>query len=242
MIRLIAGLLLVGLLFALVEVDQVAAQILARVDSSRAQGETVDRASRGSTIGAASRSAGFRTTHVFVPTAVPSRYDQLIERYASQAAIRPELVRAVVQVESGFDPRARSPVGAMGLMQLMPQTAAELGVSDPYDPEENLRAGTAYLKQLLTRYGWDEAVALAAYNAGPAAVARHGNRPPPYPETINYIRNVRSIAAVAARRPAPADDAVYKSYAIVDGWWTVVYSNVPPAAGHYEVTAPVPAD
>ena len=242
MARLIAGLLLVGLLFALVEVDRVAAQILARVDSSRAQGETVDRISRGSTVGAVSRSAGFRTTHVVVPTAVPGRYDQLIERYASQAAIRPELVRAVVQVESGFDPRARSPVGAMGLMQLMPQTAAELGVADPFDPEENLRGGTAYLKQLLARYGWNEVVALAAYNAGPEAVARHGNRPPPYPETLNYIRNVRSIAAVAARTRVPSDGAVYKSYAIVDGWWTVVYSNVPPASGHYEVTAPAPVD
>ena len=217
MARLIAGLLLVGLLFALVEVDRVAAQILARVDSSRAQGETVDRTSRGSTVGAVSRSAGFRTTHVVVPTAAPGRYDQLIERYASQAAIRPELVRAVVQVESGFDPRARSPVGAMGLMQLMPQTAAELGVADPFDPEENLRGGTAYLKQLL-------------------------NRPPPYPETLNYIRNVRSIAAVAARTRVPSDGSVYKSYAIVDGWWTVVYSNVPPASGHYEVTAPAPVD
>ena len=237
MARLISGVLLVGLLFALVEVDQVAAQILARVDSSRPQGATVDRASRGSTIGAVARSAGFRTTHVFVPTAVPGRYDQLIERYANQAAIRPELVRAVVQVESGFDPRARSPVGAMGLMQLMPRTAEELGVADPYDPEDNVRGGTAYLKQLLTRYAGNEVVALAAYNAGPGAVARHGNRTPPYPETINYIRSVRSIAAVAAKTRVPADGAVYKSYAIVEGWWTVVYSNVPPASGHYEVTA-----
>ena len=170
---------------------------------------------------------------------MPSRYDRLIERYSTRSAVRPELVRAVIQVESGFDPTARSRVGAMGLMQLMPQTAAELGVADPYDPEDNLRGGINYLKQLLRRYAGNEEVALAAYNAGPEAVARYGNRVPPYPETRNYVEKIRSATAeIAATPPASADGVVYKSYAIVDGWWTVVYSNISPASGRYAVTIP----
>ena len=123
----------------------------------------------------------------------------------------------------------------------MPKTAAELGVDDPYNPADNLRGGITYLKRLSQQYGGNEKVALAAYNAGPGAVARYGNRVPPYPETLDYVRKVRSRTAAAARLTRVASDGnVYKSYAIVDGWWTVVFSNVPPSAGHYAVTTALP--
>ena len=239
MAKLIATLLLLGFLAALREVDKVTAHIYARLDASRPPAVSVTRTSREARAVTVARATGFRTTHVFVPTAMPSRYDRLIERYSTRSAVRPELVRAVIQVESGFDPTARSRVGAMGLMQLMPQTAAELGVADPYDPEDNLRGGINYLKQLLRRYAGNEEVALAAYNAGPEAVARYGNRVPPYPETRNYVEKIRSATAeIAATPPASADGVVYKSYVIVDGWWTVVYSNISPASGRYAVTIP----
>ena len=110
--------------------------------------------------------------------------------------MRPELVRAIIQVESAFNPRARSDKGAIGLMQLMPGTAADLQVRDPYDPSQNIRGGVEYLRQLLDRYDDNEELALAAYNAGPEAVARHGNQVPPFRETRNYLDRVRASTTV----------------------------------------------
>ena len=95
-------------------------------------------------------------------------YDGLITEHARANDVRPDLVRAVVQVESAYNPYARSPKGAQGLMQLMPATAQQFGVKNAYNPEENVRAGVAYLRQLLDRYENNEELALAAYNAGPA--------------------------------------------------------------------------
>ena len=97
-------------------------------------------------------------------------------------------MQAVVQVESGYNQRARSNKGAIGLMQLMPGTASDLAVADPWDAEQNLRGGTSYLRQMLDRFG-DLELALAAYNAGPEAVARFGGIPP-YEETRNYVRRI----------------------------------------------------
>ncbi len=140
-------------------------------------------------------------------------FEPLILENATIHNVRPALVRAVIQAESAYDPLARSHVGAMGLMQLMPGTAAELGVTDPYDPEQNIRGGVAYLKSLLTRYDHNEELALAAYNAGPGAVARYG-AVPPYRETKNYIARIKrhSDAATAA---TPA--RVVRKTEIVDG-------------------------
>lgn len=131
-----------------------------------------------------------------------------IERHAERRGLDPRLVRAVVQAESGYNPAAVSRMGAMGLMQLMPATARELAVARPFEPEENLRGGTEYLRSLLTRFDGRTELALAAYNAGPSAVARFGGIPP-YPETLDYVRKVLSLwRGEAAPAVAPARGAV----------------------------------
>lgn len=118
---------------------------------------------------------------------------QMILKAAKENNIRPELLEAVVQVESGYNPDAVSSKGASGLMQLMPATAQALGVSDPFDPEQNLMGGAKYLRQQLDRFNGDEKKALAAYNAGPGAVTRY-NGIPPYPETQRYVTKILSFA------------------------------------------------
>lgn len=119
-------------------------------------------------------------------------YDGLITRYAETNHLDKELVYAVIEMESGGDPMACSPQGAMGLMQLMPGTADGLKVSDPYDPEENIAGGTRYIRGMLDRFDNDLPLALAAYNAGPGAVEHYGGIPP-YPETRHYVEAVLSM-------------------------------------------------
>ncbi len=119
----------------------------------------------------------------------PLAYERLIEELSLQHGLDPSLVKAVVEVESNFDPLAVSPKGAMGLMQLMPSTARLLGVANPFDPRENLEAGIRYLKTLLERFNYELHLALAAYNAGPEVVSTMGNIPP-FEETRQYVKKV----------------------------------------------------
>ncbi len=117
------------------------------------------------------------------------RYAPLVDRVAARYRISAQLVHAVVRAESAYDPRAVSRAGAVGLMQLMPETAARYGVRDRRDPAANLDGGVRYLIDLLEQFD-SVTLALAAYNAGEGAVIRHGNRVPPYPETQGYVRKV----------------------------------------------------
>jgi soluble lytic murein transglycosylase-like protein len=129
------------------------------------------------------------------------QYDSIIEHAAVSASVEPNLLRAVIVVESGFNARALSKRGAMGLMQLMPATAQRFGVSNAYDPRQNVHAGARYLKFLMDRFGQDVRLALAAYNAGEQAVDRSGGRIPPYEETLEYVPRVLKIYRMLKDQP-----------------------------------------
>ena len=163
-------------------------------------------------------------------------YADLIDHHAGRHRLPADLVRAVIQVESAFNPWARSSKGAMGLMQLMPSTAVDLGVRDPYDPEANIAGGTAYLRQLLDRFDGNEELALAAYNAGPGAVERYGQQVPPYRETRDYVEKIKGRATVGRTRRSYV---IYRTVEVVDGREVPRYTNVRPAGGDYEVVARV---
>jgi soluble lytic murein transglycosylase-like protein len=121
------------------------------------------------------------------------RIVQLIQNTATKYAIDPALITAIIAAESGFDPEARSRKGAVGLMQLMPATARQYGVSDSKDPTENVIAGTRHFKDLLDRHNRNTVLALAAYNAGNAPITKNANRMPPYPETMLYVSKVLAL-------------------------------------------------
>lgn len=165
--------------------------------------------------------ATVRSTRPSEGAARGSEYDDVIALHAGAHGVSPELVRAVIQVESAFNPRAVSPKGAMGLMQLMPATARDLGVINPFHPDDNIRGGVTYLRQLLDRYG-DVELALAAYNAGPGSVEKYGAIPP-YRETQAYVKKVTGVSG-----PPPPDHTIYRWIETVDGRVTVRYSNKPP--------------
>lgn len=180
----------------------------------------------------------------FVDASTSHGFDDLIDEQASRSGVRRDLVRAVIQVESAFNPRALSNKGAMGLMQLMPATARQFGVRNAFDPAENVRGGVAYLRQLLDRYDGDERLALAAYNAGPSAVDKHGQTVPPYTETRSYVSRIKGLAgtstAPASRRTSAADSTsgqpappatrtrIYRVVEIVDGREVVTYTDHDP--------------
>jgi soluble lytic murein transglycosylase-like protein len=140
--------------------------------------------------GAEAMSASTSSTSV-ASGSVP--YAQQIEAAASKYGIDPAVVKGLIKQESGFNPNAGSPAGAQGLTQLMPGTAASLGVTNVHDPAQSIDGGAHYLKMQLDRFGGDYSKALAAYNAGPGAVQRYGGVPP-YSETQNYVKNVLAFA------------------------------------------------
>ncbi|MDN5318781.1 MAG: hypothetical protein PWP05_1094 [Thermovirga sp.] len=128
----------------------------------------------------------------------PSYIDGIIEEKCRKYGVDGALVRAVIKMESGGNPRAVSKAGAMGLMQLMPSTAEMLGVKDPFNPEENLDGGIRYLKMLLEKYRGDEKLALAAYHSGPSRVDKWGGVPP-YPIVRHYVKTVLALKERAER-------------------------------------------
>jgi len=159
--------------------------------------------------------------------------EAVIGRYSRETRLDADLVRAVILAESAFDERAISRQGAMGLMQLMPETAGDLAVSDPFDPEQNVRAGTRYLRQMLDAFNGSLELALAAYNAGPEAVRRFSGIPP-YRETVEYVEKVMRLYredptyAVRATRHVGRGRQTFLSRG-VDG--VLVLSTTPPPGG-----------
>jgi soluble lytic murein transglycosylase-like protein len=169
---------------------------------------------------AVSTTGTIRTTRS-VPTSRSNRFDMLIDEHSTAHGVDRNLVKAVIQAESAYNPSATSVKGAMGLMQLMPATAQEYGVRDPYDPAENIRGGVAYLKSLLTKYSQNVELALAAYNAGPGAVAKYGTVPP-YRETKDYVKKI----TVAVDAAAPPVVRVYRTIEYVQGRPVPRYSTI----------------
>ncbi len=177
------------------------------------------------------KAEGVRATR-FATAERTRAYDDLIAEHSRLNGVRPALVRAVVQVESAFNPQARSAKGALGLMQLMPATLRQYNVRNPFDPADNVRAGVAYLRELLDRYQNNEELALAAYNAGPGAVDKHGQSVPPYRETKNYVAQINHMAA----RPIEMrGTSIYKIVETIDGHDVVRYTDKKPASGSYTV-------
>ncbi len=130
-----------------------------------------------------------RTSRVVTP---PPEINRLVNHTAKRYKVDPKLVRAIIQVESDYDPNAVSSKGAMGLMQLIPATAERFGVSNPFNPRQNIEGGVNYLKYLLNLFKGNVNLSLAAYNAGEHSVLRQGGVPD-IPETVNYVRKVRSL-------------------------------------------------
>lgn len=138
------------------------------------------------------------------------RFAAEIDGAAARYGVDPALLRGLIRQESGFDPNAGSPAGARGLTQLMPGTAAGLGVTDPLDPAQSIDGGAKYLRQQLDAFGGDATLALAAYNAGPGAVKRFDGVPP-YPETRDYVRRVQQFADEYRAAAAPRTSLPYST-------------------------------
>ena len=172
-----------------------------------------------------------RATKPLARSPKSAQYDASINEHSRRMGVSADLVRAVIQVESAFNPTAVSNKGAMGLMQLMPATAVELGVSNPFEPDQNIRGGVAYLKRLLDRYDQKVELALAAYNAGMGNVEKYGDVPP-FKETRNYVKK---ITGAAPATPAVPAISIYKWMELVNGKPITRYSNKPPESGAYEL-------
>ena len=149
---------------------------------------------------------GIEPEEIFEPIPEPltdkTPFQSVIRAAAEKYGLDADLLHCVIAVESNFDPKAVSPKNARGLMQLLPQTAAQFGVKDIFDPAENVNAGARYLHDLLGKYGNNLTLALAAYNAGPERVDQYGHRVPPYLETMKYVQRIaKSYAKIKATAP-----------------------------------------
>jgi soluble lytic murein transglycosylase-like protein len=178
------------------------------------------------------------------PSPWTARFADAIKAAVERYRVDRRLVEAVITVESAGNPWAVSPKGALGLMQLMPARAAELGVKNPLDPQQNIDGGVRHLRDLLQRFTGNVTLALAAYNAGEAAVRTHGGVPP-YPETREYVRKIGALydgAGLLDGGPVAATPAVVAAPQVVyqetaeDG--TVTFTNLPPRRGGPAVSRP----
>lgn len=169
-----------------------------------------------------------RATKPIVTVEKSARFEASITEHSRRQGVAADLVRAVIQVESAFNPVAVSNKGAMGLMQLMPATAVEMGVRNPFEPDENIRGGVTYLRRLLDRYNGNVELALAAYNAGMGNVEKYGDVPP-FTETQNYVKKV------TGGHPTASPNAIYRWMEVVNGKPVMRYSNTPPKTGAFEV-------
>jgi soluble lytic murein transglycosylase-like protein len=189
------------------------AEIQQQIATFNGQGTTAPATSFASQLASAQSSAGAGTATgaAAVPTTLgggaATPYDAQITAAATKYGVDPALLKGLIRQESNFNPSARSGAGAEGLTQLMPGTAASLGVTDASDPAQAIDGGAKYLKQQLDRFGGDASKALAAYNAGPGAVAKFGGVPP-YAETQNYVQKVLGYAAEYEGTAAAATSAV----------------------------------
>lgn len=162
-----------------------------------------------------------------------SAYTDLVEEKAKKHNVDPKLVKSVIRAESNWNSRAVSPKGAMGLMQLMPQTAQLMGVGNAFDPEENIEGGVKYLRYLLGRFNGNLTLALAAYNAGPKAVERKGGVPG-IPETVNYVQKVMGdYSGIAPIDFVPlTSQTLIRRVTLKDG--STLYTNISsPKSGSY---------
>ncbi len=177
--------------------------------------------------------SGTQAGWLSLPGGAPEPYLREIREAALRHGVPERLVSAVIRVESGFNPRAVSPKGARGLMQLMPGTASLLGVRNSFDPHENIDGGVRHLRGLMDRFPNNLPFALAAYNAGEQAVTVHRGIPP-YLETQGYVSRILSLlglpSAEATASPTPSPPALDRTYRTVATDGSIVYTNIPPRA------------